>query len=78
MKYLLAAMLLLTAPALADDPNIDFTRGTCPYPATALAAKAEGATTVSYTGRADGMVDNVVVTESSGNADLDKAAVDER
>jgi len=78
--WLAAVLLLLTVPALAEDvasnARGDLENATCDYPAAALAAKVQGFTTVSYTGRANGSIGNVKIIFSSGNNDLDKAAVD--
>lgn len=44
------------------------------YPASAIRAEAEGTTGISWDINAQGRVENCVVTSSSGNADLDRAA----
>jgi TonB family protein len=45
------------------------------YPATAVAANAEGTTLLEFTVTANGTVANVKVAKTSGNAELDAAAV---
>jgi TonB family protein len=56
-------------PATSDRPF----GSSCTYPGTALAAREEGTTRVSYRGTADGHVESVVVVVSSGYPDLDEA-----
>ena len=72
MKRLSAVLLLVFAvPALAEAP----TNTSCAYPEPALAAKAAGTTLVGFKPNADGTFGDVKVRHSSGNADLDAAAV---
>lgn len=44
------------------------------YPPSAIRAGAQGTTAISWDINAEGRVENCVVTASSGNADLDRAA----
>ena len=75
MKFTSAvAVLLLTAPALADVASSSgLANTTCEYPAAA--ARAQGDTLVRFTPMADGTLQSVTILKSSGNADLDNAAV---
>jgi TonB family protein len=75
MKAFVLAVAVMAAPAWADAPaaNGDLTETTCAYPG--LAAHAQGATLMTYSGSAKGVVEDVKVLSSSGNSDLDAAAV---
>lgn len=46
------------------------------YPDTALALRTTGVATVHFTVRRDGQIDRLQISKSSGDAGLDKAAVD--
>lgn len=48
---------------------------TCAYPNSVLEAKAEGTTLIGFLPMTDGTLRNVTVRHSSGNPDLDQAAV---
>lgn len=76
MKSLVACFLLFAIPGFAAAPaaNGDLTDAACPYPAAALAAKAEGRTLLSFAGSPRGSLDGMTVIGASGNADLDRAA----
>lgn len=79
MKAALAALLLLVAPAFAEEvppaSNGDLPDTACPYPDPALLIQAQGTTTISFVGTAKGNLTALKVVSSSGNDDLDKAAV---
>lgn len=82
MKAFAAALTMMIAgfgSAFAADgaPSAagDLSDATCAYPEVALKAKASGATLLSYFGNANGSLGDVAVLHSSGNADLDAAAV---
>jgi TonB family protein len=78
MKHRIAALLLLTAPALAGEvppnSNGDFADTSCDYPKAALTAQAQGTTLLSFIGDRIGRVTEIKLVRSSGNADLDLAA----
>lgn len=71
MKLFLTIAAICAAPAFATSPD----NATCAYPAAALAAKAEGTTLVGFMPMTDGTFRNARLRHSSGNADLDQAAV---
>jgi TonB family protein len=79
MKSYVAVLLLLAAPAVADGlppgPMGGLSDATCEYPAAALAAHAEGDTTLSYTGTSAGDLSDIKVARSAGRNDLDQAAM---
>lgn len=66
MKYFAAAFVLLAAPALAAG------NASCPAPSET----GTGTTVIGFIPQTDGTFTGVVVRHSSGNAALDKAAVD--
>ncbi|MBV9992322.1 MAG: TonB family protein [Alphaproteobacteria bacterium] len=79
---LLAALLAIVAsPALADagtdtSPSPDGAHSCADrYPVAALRAHAEGSTVMSFTIRKDGSVSDQKIARSSGNPDLDAAAM---
>jgi TonB family protein len=78
VKSHIAVLLLLATPAVADGlpPNSygGLSKAACEYPAAALAAHAEGNTTLSYVGTSAGELSNIKVVHSAGRADLDQAA----
>jgi TonB family protein len=80
MKAFFAALFLLTLPAMAEEAPLVHSSGlpnsTCEYPEAALQAKAVGTTLVGFVAMTDGTFRSVTVLNTSGNADLDKAAVD--
>ncbi|HEV2562962.1 MAG TPA: energy transducer TonB [Rhizomicrobium sp.] len=86
MRYLLVLFLLSPSIALAqpNPPPGDFPRGSpadpargCEfwYPPELQRAGVTGTTVVSFHILVSGLVNQVAIVESSGNADLDKAAL---
>jgi TonB family protein len=83
MKYIPLCLLLTAAAALAQPvplPALPAALGAphvciSDYPPAAIAARAEGTTTVGFTITESGKVADVRVVTSSGNEDLDNAAV---
>jgi len=76
MKSLLAALVLLIGPALAQTvPSSGLPNTTCEYPAAAVSVRAEGRTLVVFLPMPDGTLLSVTILKSSGNTDLDNAAV---
>jgi TonB family protein len=76
----LACAALVSGPAAAEEATQPAPTGlphvcTDNYPAAAIKANAEGVTTVAFTITSEGNVTNVKVTQSSGNVDLDAAAI---
>jgi TonB family protein len=78
----LFAILLAASPAFADAPPTVAPVSMGPphvcaqrYPARAIAVHAEGMTVLVFVVASDGSVKNVKVSRSSGNDDLDAAAV---
>lgn len=80
MKTLFVAAILLALPAMAEEGPPVHSSGlpnsTCEYPEAALQVKAEGTVLVGFVAMTDGTFRSVSVLTSSGNADLDKAALD--
>jgi len=82
MKRLLLVSLIvwLFNPAAASPDVVPTTDSSsfgtpCPYPDSALKAKAEGSVMVAYHGGDDGKITDVQIVQSSGNAELDNAAL---
>lgn len=88
IRLALFALIVLTAPALADVPYIPQevtapkavgTPHMCPngqyYPKDAIARNAQGTARLSFDVGVDGTVQNLKIAQSSGDASLDQAAI---
>ena len=74
-RFLLPLLFAAPAWAAAPAPNGDLSDATCPYPPAALQAQAQGASLLSVTGTRTGDLIGVRIVQSSGNPDLDRAAI---